>query len=75
VRWTWFGRGTFLGWISLLAVSRFAGAAEPVARGIGASRGVAVGRATLDFAAADRLALRDAVILLRPDTSTADIAE
>jgi pyruvate,orthophosphate dikinase len=48
---------------------------EPAARGVGASRGVAVGRAAFDSAAAKRLGeCGDPVILVRPDTSTADVA-
>jgi pyruvate,orthophosphate dikinase len=51
------------------------GAGPPVARGIGASLGVAVGRAAFDPASAVRLAGDgEPVILLRPDTSTADIS-
>jgi pyruvate,orthophosphate dikinase len=61
--------------LSALAVTRFAGTGEPVVRGIGASGGVAVGRAAFDSVTAERLASRgDTVILVRPDTSTADIA-
>jgi pyruvate,orthophosphate dikinase len=49
--------------------------ADAVARGIGASSGVAVGRAAFDSPSAERLAAGgDPVILLRPDTSTADVA-
>lgn len=49
--------------------------AQPaVAVGIGASGGIAVGRATFDSDTAQRLAAADPVILMRPDTSTADIA-
>jgi pyruvate, orthophosphate dikinase len=48
---------------------------EPVTRGIGASSGVAVGRAAYDTASAKRLAAGgDPVILVRPDTNTADVA-
>jgi pyruvate,orthophosphate dikinase len=48
---------------------------DPVARGTGASSGVAVGRAAFDSPSAERLAAGgDPVILLRPDTSTADVA-
>jgi pyruvate,orthophosphate dikinase len=44
------------------------------AQGIGASAGVAVGRAAFDAESAARRAARgEAVILLRPDTSTADV--
>ena len=48
---------------------------EPVAAGIGASSGIAVGRAAFDSEIAQRLAeAGDPVILMRPDTSTADVA-
>jgi len=51
------------------------GLGPPVGRGTGASSGVAVGRAVFDPATAARLAANgDPIILLRPDTSTADIA-
>jgi pyruvate,orthophosphate dikinase len=53
----------------------FVGSAEPVARGTSASPGVASGRIACSSAAAERLsAAGDPVILVRPDTSTADIA-
>lgn len=46
-----------------------------LAHGIAASAGIAVGRAAFDSASAARLAGGgDPVILLRPDTSTADVA-
>lgn len=49
-------------------------AGEPVGSGIGASGGIAVGHAAFDSDAAQRLAASGApVILLRPDTSTADV--
>ncbi|ERF82347.1 pyruvate, phosphate dikinase [Bradyrhizobium viridifuturi] len=50
--------------------------AQPaITAGIGASGGIAVGRATFDSGTAQRLAATgDPVILMRPDTSTADIA-
>ncbi len=48
---------------------------EPLASGIGASAGVATGRVAFDASSAERLAASgEPVILLRPDTSTADIA-
>lgn len=48
---------------------------EPAARGISASPGIAVGRAAFDSDRAVALAATgDSVILLRPDTSTADVA-
>jgi len=47
---------------------------EPLGRGTGASAGIAVGRAAFDSEGAKRLAGSDPVILIRPDTSTADVA-
>jgi pyruvate, orthophosphate dikinase len=48
---------------------------QPVAAGIGASGGIAVGRVAFDSESAQRLAATgDPVILMRPDTSTADVA-
>lgn len=48
---------------------------DPVARGIGASAGIAVGRAAFEPDSAKRMAATgDAVILMRPETNTADIA-
>jgi pyruvate,orthophosphate dikinase len=47
----------------------------PVVRGIGAAAGIAVGRAAFDSATAERLAAAgDPVVLVRPDTTTADVA-
>jgi pyruvate,orthophosphate dikinase len=47
----------------------------PIISGVGASGGVAVGRAAFRSESAQRLAASgDPVILMRPDTSTADIA-
>ena len=61
--------------LNALAQRRFAGTHESIARGTGASAGVAVGRITFDSAGAERLRLHgDAAILVRPDISTADIA-
>ena len=52
----------------------FAGEAPtPWAVGLGASPGVAVGRLAMSAAAAERYAASDPVVLVRPDTSTADI--
>ncbi len=57
------------------AITRFDGAAEAVARGKPASAGVASGRAAFDSARASELAKSgDPVILVRPETSTEDIA-
>ena len=48
---------------------------EPALHGTGASTGIAVGRAAFDSQSAKRLAVAgDPVILVRPDTSTADVA-
>jgi pyruvate,orthophosphate dikinase len=48
---------------------------EAAGRGIGAAAGVAVGRAAFDSGSAERLATSgQPVILLRPETSTADVA-
>lgn len=61
--------------LAALAVTRFAGSAEPFVRGIGASAGVAFGRVAWDAAAAERLSARgDPVVLVRPSVSTDDIA-
>ena len=50
-------------------------AGQPVTAGIGASGGIAVGRAAFCSESAQRLAAAgDPVILMRPDTSTADVA-
>ncbi|WP_027581329.1 PEP/pyruvate-binding domain-containing protein [Bradyrhizobium sp. Ai1a-2] len=59
---------------SLVEVS-LAAVEDPVVTGIGASGGIAVGRAAFDSESAQRLASDgDPVILMRPDTSTADVA-
>jgi pyruvate, orthophosphate dikinase len=48
---------------------------DPIARGVGASSGVASGRVAFDSASAKRLSdSGDPVILVRPDTNTADVA-
>ena len=58
-----------------LAINRFAETGYAAARGTGAAAGVAVGRAAFDSSAAQRLAQDgDPVILVRRDTSTADVA-
>jgi pyruvate, orthophosphate dikinase len=58
-----------------LVRKRLAHVAAPAARGNGASLGIAVGRAAFDSTSAERLAAGgDPVILMRPDTSTADVA-
>jgi pyruvate,orthophosphate dikinase len=59
---------------SLVEVS-LCGADDPVVTGIGASGGIAVGRAAFDSESARQLAAAgDPVVLMRPDTSTADVA-
>jgi len=61
--------------LTALMSRRLADAGEPVARGTGASAGIAVGRAAFDPASAVRFSTSgDPVILVRPDTSTADVA-
>ena len=58
-----------------LAINRFAETGHAAAHGIGAAAGVAAGRAAFDSSAAQRLAADgNPVILVRPDTSTADVA-
>ena len=58
-----------------LARQTLADVPAPTARGTGASAGIAVGRAAFDSASAERLAARgEPVILVRRDTSTADVA-
>jgi pyruvate,orthophosphate dikinase len=55
--------------------ARLVGAADPVVRGVGASTGIAVGRAAFESVSAERLAAcREPVILVRPDISTDDVA-
>jgi len=58
-----------------LLETRLLDAGEPVASGTGASPGVAVGRAAFSSGSAQRLADGGTpVILVRPDTSTSDVA-
>jgi pyruvate,orthophosphate dikinase len=58
-----------------LTRTRLLDAGRPAGRGIGASSGIAVGRAAFDSEGAKRLAAGgEAVILMRPDISTADVA-
>lgn len=58
-----------------LAINRFVGSGTAAGTGTGAAAGVAVGRAALNSDAAKQLAGRgDPVILVRPDTSTSDVA-
>lgn len=59
---------------SLVQIS-LVSADDPLVAGIGASGGIAVGRAAFCSESAQRLAAAgDPVILMRPDTSTADVA-
>ncbi|WP_213774163.1 PEP/pyruvate-binding domain-containing protein [Bradyrhizobium sp. dw_78] len=61
--------------LSALVQISLASAGKPDACGIGASGGIAVGRAAFDSESAQRLAATgDPVILMRPDTVTADVA-
>ena len=61
--------------LASLVEATLVSAQPPAAAGIGASAGIAAGRAAFDSEAAQRLAAAgDPVILMRPDTSTADIA-
>jgi pyruvate,orthophosphate dikinase len=58
------------------AITRFEGEAAALAAGTPASAGVASGRAVFESARAVELSARTAgpIILIRPDTSTADVA-
>jgi pyruvate, orthophosphate dikinase len=63
--------------IDLAALDRtaLANTGDPIMSGIGASGGIAVGRAAFDAESTQRLAAAgDPVLLMRPDTSTADVA-
>ena len=61
--------------LQTLAIARFVGPARPIAQGIGAAGGVAVGRAVFDSGAAKRLtAAGEPAILVRFDVDTADVA-
>lgn len=61
--------------LDAMVETRLAGGGAAVARGIGASGGMAAGRAAFDTATAQQLAAGgEPVILMRPDTSTADVA-
>ncbi len=60
--------------LATLAGVSLVSAGEPAIAGIGASGGIAVGRAAFSSESAQRLSgAGDPVILLRPDTSTADV--
>ena len=61
--------------LNALAHKRLINVPEPATHGTGASAGIAVGRAAFDSGSAKKLAASgDPVILIRPDTSTADVA-
>lgn len=61
--------------LASLAVTSLASAGQPAATGVGASGGIGIGRAAFSSESAQRLsATGEPVILLRPDTSTADVA-
>jgi len=61
--------------LGTVAITGFVEIGEPLAGGIGAAAGVAVGRAAFDSGAAERWAASGhRVILVRPDISTSDIA-
>jgi pyruvate, orthophosphate dikinase len=58
-----------------LAHKRLLNPGPVIARGIGASAGIAIGRAAFDAPGAERLAANDdPVIFMRPDTNTSDVA-
>jgi pyruvate, orthophosphate dikinase len=60
--------------LSTASSQRLVGARDPLAQGVGASAGVAVGRAAFDPAGAERMAESgEPVIFLRSDTRTADV--
>lgn len=61
--------------LGALTETELAVAGDPLTTGIGASGGIAVGRAAFESESAQRLAASgEPVILMRPDTSTADVA-
>jgi pyruvate,orthophosphate dikinase len=61
--------------LGALARKRLRDGHAPAGRGTGASQGIAVGRAAFDSDSAERLAAGgDPIILVRPDTNTADVA-
>lgn len=62
--------------LSSLTRKRLINPGPVVARGVGASSGIAVGRAAFDASGVARLAANgDPVIFVRPDTNTADVAD
>jgi len=61
--------------LDAIAETRLVNIGEPVARGVGASAGIAVGRAAFDSASAERLAQSgDPVVLVRPNMTTEDVS-
>jgi pyruvate,orthophosphate dikinase len=61
--------------LGALTETRLAVTGDPLTTGIGASGGIAVGRAAFNAESALRLAASgEPIILMRPDTSTADVA-
>jgi pyruvate,orthophosphate dikinase len=61
--------------LASLAETRLVSSGKPATTGIGASGGIGIGRAAFSSESAQRLsAAGEPVILLRPDTSTADVA-
>jgi pyruvate,orthophosphate dikinase len=61
--------------LAALATTRLVSPGKPATVGVGASGGIGTGRAAFDSESAKRLsAAGEPVILLRPDTSTADVA-
>lgn len=61
--------------LDAVARTRLVETGDPIAHGIGASSGIAVGRAAFDSAGAERLAdSGDPVILVRPSVTTDDVA-
>jgi pyruvate,orthophosphate dikinase len=61
--------------LAALTTTRLVSPGKPAAVGVGASGGIGTGRAAFDSESAQRLsAAGEPVILLRPDTSTADVA-
>lgn len=61
--------------LAALTEIRLVSPGKPATAGVGASGGIGIGRAAFDSESAQRLsAAGEPVILLRPDTSTADVA-
>lgn len=61
--------------LNKLTSSRLTAVGKPIARGTAASAGIGIGRAAFDAESVVRLGARgDPIILVRHDTSTADVA-